>query len=139
MLGFVLLVSDAPFRTKQQRFVIQRTGKRTWMAGQLLYILAISIGFTILIWILSWIWIVPHMEWNRDWGSVLKTAALNGVPSTYGVYMEIPYVIIKNTNPITATLWCAGSMSAVCFLLGVIMTACNLWLRKGCGRRKALL
>ena len=133
MLGFVLLVSDAPFRTKQQRFVIQRTGKRTWMVGQLLYILAISIGFTILIWILSWIWILPHMEWNRDWGSVLKTAALNGVPSTYGVYMEIPYVIIKNTNPITATLWCAGSMSAVCFLLGVIMTACNLWLRKGWG------
>lgn len=34
MLGFVLLVSDAPFRTRQQRFVMQRTGKRAWLTGQ---------------------------------------------------------------------------------------------------------
>lgn len=133
MLGYVLLVSDAPFRTRQQRFVMQRTGKRTWIAGQLLYILAVSMGFTILMWVLSWIWLLPQLQWSRDWGAVLRTAALNGVPSVFGVYMEIPYTIIKNTNPITVTLWYAGVMTAVCFLFGVIMAACNLWLRKGWG------
>lgn len=35
MLGFTLLISDAPFRTRQQRFIIQRTGKRAWILGQL--------------------------------------------------------------------------------------------------------
>lgn len=133
MLGYVLLVSDAPFRTRQQRFVMQRTGKRAWIAGQLMYILEISVGFTILLWIFSWIWLLPQLEWSWDWGTVLRTAALNGVPSTFGVYMEIPYAIIKNTNPIAVTLWCASSMIAVCFLIGVIMAACNLWLHKGWG------
>lgn len=33
-LGFVLLLSDAPFRSRQQQFVLQRVGKRIWAAGR---------------------------------------------------------------------------------------------------------
>ena len=133
MLGFVLLISDAPFRTSQQQFVMQRTGKRAWITGQLLYILAVSFGFALIMWVLSWIWLIPQLKWNSDWGSVLRTATMNGVPGVFHVYVEFPYSIVKNTNPITVTLWCLGTISMVCFLLGVIMAACNLWLRKGWG------
>lgn len=133
MLGYVLLISDAPFRTRQQRFIIQRTGKRAWILGQLLYILAVSICFTLLMWILSWLWLLPHLEWNCDWGRVIRTASLNGIPGTFGVYMEIPYTIIKNTHPFEVMIWSIGSMIAICFLIGIIMAACNLWLRKGWG------
>ena len=133
MLGYILLISDAPFRTRQQRFVIQRTGKRTWMMGQILYVLAMSVGFALMMWILSWIWLFPRLEWSRDWGSTLRTAAMNGVPNTFHVYIDFPYTVVKNTAPIYVTLWCVGTMSAVCFLLGMIMVGCNLWLRKGWG------
>lgn len=133
MLGYVLLISDAPFRTRQQRFVIQRSGKRAWMVGQLLYILAVSLIFALMMWLFSWIWLLPKLEWGGDWGATLRTAAMNGVPGIYGVYMEFPYTIIKSTDPMIATLWCFAAMSAVCFLLGVMMAACNLWLRKGWG------
>lgn len=133
MLGFVLLVSDAPFRTRQQGLVMQRTGKRAWLTGQLLYLLMVSIGFTVLIWILSWLWLLPELTWSGDWGAVLTTAAMNAVPPIYSVWLEFPYSVVKNTNPVTVTLWCAMAMIAVCFLLGVIMTACNLWLKKGWG------
>lgn len=133
MLGFVLLISDAPFRTRQQRFVMQRTGKRAWIIGQLLYILAISVGFALMMWVLSWIWHLPQLEWKGEWGAFLRNAAMNGVPATYKVYMSFPYALVKNTDPVTVTLWCIGAISGVCFLLGVIMAACNLWLRKGWG------
>ena len=33
-IAFVLLLSDAPFRNRQQQFVLQRVGKRSWLAGQ---------------------------------------------------------------------------------------------------------
>ena len=133
MLGFVLLVSDAPFRTRQQRFVMQRTGKRAWLTGQLLYILAVSVGFTAFMWVLSWVWLIPCLEWNGDWGAFLKTVSLNGFPFGYSTALSFPYSIIKNTNPVEVTLWCAGAMASVCFLLGAIMAFCNLWLRKGWG------
>lgn len=54
-------------------------------------------------------------------------------PGEYGVYMQFPYTVMKNMDPLCVTLWCATAMIAICFLLGVITTACNLWLRKGCG------
>lgn len=134
MLGFVLLVSDAPFRTRQQGLVIQRTGKRAWLTGQLLYLLLVSIGFTVLMWVLSWLWLLPELNWDKDWGALLTMLAINNaVPAGYEVWLEFPYAVVKNTNPLTVTAWCAGVMIAVCFLLGVIMTACNLWMKKGWG------
>lgn len=133
MLGFVLLVSDAPFRTRQQGLIMQRTGKRAWLAGQLLYLFLVSLGFTVLMWVLSWLWVLPELHWNMDWGRTLTSAAINGIPLHYRVYLEFPYAVLKNNDPLTVTLWCAASMTSVCFLLGVIMAGCNLWLRKGWG------
>lgn len=134
MLGFVMLISDAPFRTRQQGLVMQRTGKRAWLAGQLLYLFAVSLGFTVLMWVLSWIWLLPELNWSKNWGPMLTTLAINGgVPPGYEVWLDFPYDVVKNTDPLTVTLWCSTAMIAVCFLLGVIMTACNLWMKKGWG------
>ncbi len=133
MLGFILLISDAPFRTRHQQFVMQRTGKRAWILGQLLYILAVSLGFALMMWLLSWVWLIPELKWSGDWGAVIRTAAMNGIPRTFHVYMDFPYALVKNTDPIAVTLWNIGSVSAVCFFLGTAMAACNLWLRKGVG------
>lgn len=133
MLGFILLISDAPFRTGHQQMVMQRTGKRTWLAGQLIYILTVSISFTIFMWLLSWLYVIPELEWSNKWGAVLSTATINGVPGTYHVYLSFPYTVIKNTDPLSVTLWCSAAMASVCFFLGVMMAVCNLWMRKGWG------
>ncbi len=133
MLSFVLLISDAPFRTKQQIFIIMRIGKRTWLIGQLIYLLLVSICFTITLWLLSWLWLLPEINWVNDWGKVLSTAAVVGGHGKYGVSFSIQYAVMKNTDPFTVTCWCAAVMVCVCYMLGVIMAASNLWLRKGCG------
>ncbi len=132
-LGFVLMVSDAPFRTRQQGLIMQRTGKRAWLIGQMLYILGVSIGFTLLLFVLSWLYVLPVLEWDDGWGAVLFTASINGIPNSFNVYMRFPYAVLNGTNPIAVTLWCATSMIFICYLLGTIMAACNLWLRKGWG------
>lgn len=134
MLGFVLMASDAPFRTRQQGLVMQRTGKRAWLAGQLLYLLMVSLGFTVLMWVLSWLWLLPEITWQADWGMMLTSLAINGaVPPDYSAWLKFSYDVVKNTSPVTVTLWCAIAMSAICFLLGCIMTTCNLWMKKGWG------
>ena len=67
MLLFLLLISDSPFRTRQQSFVILRTGKRVWLRGQLLYLLLISVGYAALVWVLSWVWYLPEISWETTW------------------------------------------------------------------------
>lgn len=133
MILFLLLISDAPFRTRQQSFVILRTGKRVWLKGQLLYLLLVSIGYTALIWLFSWVWYLPELTWEPNWGNALRTASQGIDPAVFGVYLNFPYRIIKNSNPIKVSLWCCAVMILVCYMLGVIMTACNLWLKKGAG------
>jgi len=133
MLGFPLLVADAPFRTGQQALVTQRTGKRAWLAGQLLYLLILSVGFAALMWVLSWLWLLPELSWSGEWGAALVNATINYMSPVYHIWMDFPYGVVKNTDPLPVTLWCAGAMAAVCYLLSVIVAACNLWLRKGWG------
>ena len=131
-LAFALLISDAPFRNRQQQFVLLRVGKGPWIGGQLLYVFLSSVVFTGVLWVLSWIFLLPNLEWGTDWGVVLTTAA---VVAGQGAYtpLDVVYGCIKGISPMAATLWVAGVMIAVCFLLGMIMVLCNLWIRKGVG------
>lgn len=133
MLLFLLLISDAPIRTRQQCFVILRTGKRSWIIGQLLYLLLISIGFTALVWLFSWVWYLPELTWEAGWGDALVTASQGFDPAQFGVFLNFGYRVMKNTAPITVMLWCSAVMVLVCYMMGVIMAVCNLWLKKGLG------
>ncbi len=38
------------------------------MGGQLLYILFTSVAFTAVLWLLSWVFLLPNLEWGADWG-----------------------------------------------------------------------
>ena len=132
-LAFVLLVSDAPFRNRQQQFVLLRVGKGAWIGGQLMYILFTSVVFTAALWLLSWIFLLPNLAWGNDWGPVLTTTAVAGGQWDYNAPLILSYGCMTSATPLEATLWVAGVMIAVCFLLGEIMVVCNLWARKGAG------
>ena len=71
-LAFVLLVSDAPFRNRQQQFVLLRVGKQRWIAAQLLYLLFLSVLFTVFLWVLSWVFLWPNLEWVEIGGRSFK-------------------------------------------------------------------
>ena len=132
MLGFVLLISDAPFRNRQQQFVLLRTGKYTWMGGQILYLLLLSVVFTGLLYFLSVAYTLPETKISTEWGSFLTTIAVDGLPGKYGA-VDASYAVIRNATPIEVTLWSATSLTLVCFFIGLVMLLCNLWTGKGIG------
>lgn len=132
MLGFLLLISDAPFRNRQQQFVLFRIGKYTWMGAQILYLLFLSASFTLLLYLLSVIFTLPETQFSTQWGSYLTTIAVDGLPGQYGS-IDASYSVIKNATPTEVTLWSTTSLTLVCFLLGLIMLLCNLWTKKGVG------
>lgn len=133
LFAYLLLVSDIPFRTPQQQFVLQRVGKRSWICGQLLYLLCMSILFTFVLWVLSWIFFLPILEWTPRWGKVLTTAA-----NASNVYVSAPPItvssdILKNTNGLNATIWAGSMQILICFFLGALVMLCNLWTKQGIG------
>lgn len=131
-LAFVLLISDAPFLNRQQQFVLQRVGKRTWAAGQLLYLFLTCVIYTAALWLLSWVFLLPVLEWKDGWGPLLTTVATESLHDGYRM-MALDYGCMQNVTPIAATAWVASVMVGISFLMGEIMILCNLWLKKGVG------
>lgn len=129
MLPFILLISDAPFRSRQQQFVLQRVGKLSWITGQMLFLFATCVIYALLVWVMSWLFLLPKLEWGKDWGAVFQTASQMQNFSK----MTLTYEIIKGSTPMEATAWVLFMMIGVCFLLGEIMILCNLYLHQGIG------
>ena len=63
----------------------------------------------------------------------MTTTAVAGGQWDYNAPLILSYGCMTSATPLEATLWVAGVMIAVCFLLGEIMVVCNLWARKGAG------
>lgn len=131
-LAFVLLISDAPFLNRQQQFVLQRVGKRAWAAGQLLYLFLACVIYTAALWLLSWVFLLPVLEWKDGWGPLLTTVATDHLHDGYRM-MPLLYQCMQNITPLNATIWVASMLVGVSFLMGEIMILCNLWLKKGTG------
>ena len=132
MVLFVFLICDAPFRNGQQQMVLLRVGKQQWIGAQLLYLLLASVCFAVLLWVLSWVFLLPNLEWSGEWGKAIQTAARTTALWNY-VDMELSVQFLKGTTPMAGTLWTVGMMVGVCFLLGEIILVCNLWCKQGLG------
>lgn len=133
LLAFVMLISDAPFRNRQQQFVLQRTGKALWIRGQLLYLLMLSALFTLALWVLTWVFLLPQVSFAPEWGTVLQTAAR--YPHAYEVFLPVTVSmdILNGCTGLEATLWTICTQTLVCTLLGEIVMLCNLWCKRGVG------
>lgn len=132
MLGYTILISDAPFRSRQQQFVLLRTGKAIWLGGQILYLFLLSTAFTLLLYLLSLVFILPRIRLSAEWGDFLTTIAVTGLPGKYGC-ISAKYTVMNGVSAVEATLWTMAVLIFVCFLLGMIMLLCNLWVNKGAG------
>lgn len=132
LLPFILIISDAPFRNRQQQFVLQRTGKLTWIAGQLLFLFLTCVIYTLVIWGLSLLLVLHCTQWGSDWGIAINTAAQTGAHFPYA-NIVLEYTVIKGATPIEATLWAFFTMILVFFIMGEIVILCNLWLKNGIG------
>lgn len=136
MLAFVLLISDAPFRNAQQRFIIQRTGKLQWVLGQILYLFVLSVVFTLVLFVISWAVLLPVLEWQTDWGVVIETACR--YPDAYATAGLFPPVtcsldIMLGCTGLEATLWTMAIQILVCFFLGLLVLSCNLYTNRSVG------
>lgn len=132
MLAFVLFLCDAPFLDQQQVFVLLRTGRRKWTAGQLLYIAAASFIFFLTIFFLSLIFVWPHLQFMDDWGKIIGTLTQTNAGQSYGI-MTLSFDLMNSYAPIPAMLLSFTLMWGIGILLGNFMFFVNLWGNRSLG------
>ncbi len=132
LLGLILLFCDAPFMESEQPYIILRVGRKTWTAGQIIYIAAASAIYFLVVAILTILVLLPHLSLESSWGRVINSFSQNGA-SRYGVVIPFDYAITSTFTPIQAMLleyllcWLAG------VFLGLLLFVLNLAISRSAG------
>ncbi|MBZ4665359.1 hypothetical protein [Mahella sp.] len=132
----ILLFSDAPFIDRHMPFIVIRTGRNSWILGQLLYILFTSFLYTIINYIITVISFIPYIDFTSDWGRVIMTLARNpGSAYEKGIKLTVLIndSIVTSFTAIEATLISLGLFFLVTLFIGIVIFSLNLIIGKMCG------
>ena len=129
MLLPMLLFCDAPFLDEQQPFLIVRTGRLRWGAGQILYIFAASAVFYLVSFLIMALMLLPYLEFSLDWGKVIRTLSQGYITQMYAMD-PLPEAVILQYTPLQAMLLCGAGTWVASSFIGRLMFLCNLWARR---------
>lgn len=133
LLLVILLFCNAPFMDEAQLYVLVRTGRRKWCAGQILYIIMLSGFYTLLLILFTMIAVIPELSLETGWGKVINTFAQTGIAPSHGIPIPFDYSIILKFEPITAMIL-EGFLCWLLFLLfGNLIFTINMQISKFVG------
>lgn len=133
MLGLVMLFCDAPFLDDQQPYVVMRTGKKCWLAGQILYIFLGTAVYFLVVWLISVLLLLPDAAFSTQWGKIIRTLAETDAAGQFPIPMQFPSRIVQMFSPLQATglsffmSWLVGSF------LGLLMFVINMHASRAVG------
>lgn len=125
-LGALLLFCDAPFIDSEQPYIVLRSGRKRWVMGQVCYIALSSMIYTLFMYLVTIVLLLPWMEFSMEWGKVIGTLAQTTIGSGFGVTIEFDRYIFLGYSPISALLLSFLLCFSVVFFLGVLMFYLNL-------------
>lgn len=132
LLGLILLFCDAPFIEAEQPYILMRTGRKIWTAGQMAYIALASAVYFLTVCLLTMLVLLPYLSFESGWGKLLNTFA-QGDAYRFGVVVPFDFTIVRNFTPAGAMLielllcWLLG------VLLGMLMFLLNLKISRSAG------
>lgn len=125
-LGAMLLFCDAPFIDLEQPYIVLRSGRKTWVWGQILYLAVASFLYTIFTFLMTLLLLLPKLELQFDWGKVIGTLVQTTTGSEFGISIPFDRYVYFGYSPMGAT----GISLLLCFsvvlFLGVLMFYLNL-------------
>lgn len=138
IFGFfaVLFFSDAPFMDRHMPFIVIRTGRFSWVLGQLFYIIFASFFYTIIIYMVTVLAFIPHIEFTGGWGKVITTLARNpGSAYDKGIILTslIDGDIVTFFTARKATLISLVLFFLVTLFIGIVIFSLNLIVGRMCG------
>jgi len=126
-LGLLLFISDIPFTSPSETYLLLRTSKRKWVVGKILYLLIGTIIYYFIVMIAGVVYIFSNAFMGNIWSDPLRllvTGYASNIASTYNVYF--PYQHIIQLSPYTAALSCFGLSTAYGFVMSLLVFILNL-------------
>lgn len=129
----VVLFCDAPFIDEQQPYVIIRSNKKCWAAGQILYIILSGLIFSVFIFICVCVNLIGVINFSYDWGKIIGTLTQTNAGAQFNSYISFDYSIMVNYSGIQSTVVTILLVWAVSVFLGLLMFLINTYLNNVIG------
>ena len=126
-LGWLVIISGAPFLDAQQPYLLLRCGRYRWCVGQMLYLLEMSVLYTMWLFLVCLLTLAGHWTWDLQWDIVFRSLARqSSLGITYGVYLYMP-VQLQTAYTLPQAFWGTFCLTAClyCFL-GMFVFLLNL-------------
>jgi hypothetical protein len=125
--GIVFLFSNAPFMDYNQPFVLVRSGRSTWVLGQVLYIVVGSALYFLVLMAFSVVVLTPIATFaTNGWGKIVNTLAYTDAAQQFQINgLWVSTSLVNLYTPLQAfslcfvLQWLAGSF------IGLLMFAVN--------------
>lgn len=133
LAGVIILFSNAPFFGQSQMFLVIRSGKLRWAVGQILYLIAGSVLYFLLLYGMSLLSLLPYISLENEWGSVWNTLARTGLGNDCGVTLTVSAKVLNVFTPMELLGWTflMGILNSL--LLGLVVFFCNVCFKREVG------
>ncbi|MBQ9300431.1 MAG: hypothetical protein IJ214_07965 [Clostridia bacterium] len=134
IIGFLMILCNLPFWDNDSTFALTRSGHLAWGIGVLKTISVVSLFFVGYIFVLSFIFLLPSLSFERGWGKVLMTFAKdNSLNSQYSPWLSISNAIVTRYSPFQAILLSLFLEYLCLNILALIVLLVNLLLKGNIG------
>lgn len=101
LMGLMLLI-DAPLTDETQRYIIARAGRGAWGRGQVLYTVAMSAVYVLIVALALLLFQLPWAEWSSGWSGGLEALVKDGLYEQYDTMLDYDPWVMDAYAPIWA-------------------------------------
>ena len=126
ILPVLLIFCNAPFIDNNALFIIVRSKRKTWIGGQLLYIISASLVYNAFIFLCTLITSLPYSELSLEWGKILYTIADSSIAANAGYpFIDTSRFVLTWFSPLQA-VWFTFLLSwLMCTMIGMLIYVLN--------------
>ena len=132
LLGYLILVCDAPFIGNGYLFLVARCGKKSWIIGESLFMLSYSALYTLSMYVFTIINFGTKIEFGTSWGKAILTLTRTDAAQQFGIH-DFNQTVVENYMPIEATAKTIFLCTLLLWFIGMLVFALNYLLKNQVG------
>ncbi len=133
-LGVFILFSEIPFCDNNQTLLLARSGKRSWIFGQVLYVIAVSVIYFACIFAFYCLILAARIDFSAaNWGKVVNTISATSISDSFGLRIQMPQNVLSAFSPIEAFGTSFLLAIFISVTIGIVILSLNLTIGRGSG------
>ncbi len=125
-LGLLLFISDVPFTSSSETYILLRSTRYKWVLGKMLYLFVATVIYYFLVMVSGAVYLFQNAFIGNVWSEPLRylvTGSTAEVASAYNVYFPYPYIL--KLSPYLAAFSCLGLSTAYGYVMSLLVFFLN--------------